>query len=250
MSKFMGSKTMRAVVSVGMLAVLAACGGGGSDGDGSVLVSVKGTAATGAPLPGAAIQLTCANGTVLSGTSQSDGSYAMGTAYIKYPCMGSATLGAIKYRGVLLQGTVANFTPLTEILTEVILAASVSGSAALTLDQFVAKIRSDSTFAQSVIVNAQAYRDAVITVVQTQLKAEGLTDAQITTTLAAIASGNVDSAAFVVGDAIDKVLDAIAGAVLDASKNVDLTTQTIAKSEGDKKPTPSSSATGGSGSGG
>lgn len=54
--------------------VLSACGGGG--GSSSVSNSIGGVAATGAPMAGAAITLTCANGATKSTTADSSGQYS------------------------------------------------------------------------------------------------------------------------------------------------------------------------------
>lgn len=249
MSKFMGSKTMRAVVSAGMLAVLAACGGGGGgDGVGSS-VSVSGTAAKGAALgPNAAVSMTCANGAVITGTTDSGGKYTSSLTTIMYPCVGKATLGSISYRGVLAKGTTANFTPLTDVLVETMLAASSSGSTALTLDQFIAKIRSDFTFAASVSSDTSmaGYRAAALAVVKAALIASGMSEAEANATIAAASGVSFEAVLFGIGSPLDLVLDNTASVLL-TNGVVKASVLSSAKAAGDALPTPNSGGTGGTG---
>ncbi len=250
MSKFLGSKALRAVVSASMLAVLAACGGGGGDGDGvGTNVTVSGTAATGKALgPSAAVRLTCANGAVLNGSTDAGGKYTTLETSIAYPCIGAATLGSISYRGVLAKGTSANFTPLTDMMVEVMLAASASGSSTLTLAQFIAKIQSDPVFAASVSSDASmtGYRTAAVAVARAALIAAGNTPAEADAILAAASAVNYEAIGFVVGSALDQVLDNTASVLL-TNGVVKASVLTSAKTAGDALPTPSASGTGGTG---
>src|SRR5690606_4610360 len=109
-----------------------------------------GTAAVGAPLAGAQVALTCANGNTITGTTAANGTYATNAAEIRLPCIGQATKAPTTYRGILFSGTTVNFTPLTDILVEVMLAAAAPGDASMTITEFLAKIRSDATFAAGV----------------------------------------------------------------------------------------------------
>ncbi len=115
---------------------LTACGGGGggsdsaSGGNGAgVGLAVNGTVARGAAISNATVRLSCANGAELSATSGTDGSFVTNQAAIVYPCIGTATAGTLTYRGILFSSSTANFTPLTDLLVQTVLAASASGAA-------------------------------------------------------------------------------------------------------------------------
>lgn len=251
MNSFLGSKALKLTASAAVLAVLSACGGGGGDGGGSssgagATVSVTGTAARGAVLPGAAISMTCANGAVLSTTTTAAGTYTA-TATIAYPCIGSATLGAITYRGVLFSGSIANFTPLTDLLVEAVLAASAPGSASLSLTDFIARVRADSTFATSVTASTAvaAYRSAVLSSVRAQLIASGSTPAQADSILGAAAT--FDATAFLAGSALDIVLDNTGAALLNANGTVKALVIAAIIVIGNTLPAPATGATGATG---
>lgn len=250
MNRFLGSKALKLTASAAVLAVLAACGGGGGGDSGSsgagATVAITGTAARGAILPGAAISMTCANGATISTTTSAAGTYSA-TATIVYPCIGSATLGAINYRGVLFSGAVANFTPLTDLLVEAVLAAAAPGATSLSLADFIARVRADSTFATSVTAPSAvaAYRTAVLQGVRAQLIASGSTPAQADAVLAAAAT--FDATPFALGSALDVVLDNTAAALLNA--NGTLKTLVIAAIViiGNALPAPATGATGATG---
>ncbi|MDM0103703.1 hypothetical protein QTH97_02075 [Variovorax sp. J22R24] len=240
------------------LASLAACGGGGggggsfpqSGGNGAgTSIQVTGTGAKGAALAGATVALTCANVATLAATTNGNGAYTTNQAALTYPCIGTAKSGAISYRGILFSGSVVNFTPLTDTMTEVVLAASVSGNGSLSVEQFISKIAADATFANNVSsASAVAtYRAAALDVVKAQLVASGKSDADAEAILSAARSQNFDSATFAIGSDLDKVLDNTASVMQEADGSVKAAVLAAAKAKGDALPVPGSGATGGTG---
>lgn len=230
------------------LASLAACGGGGGDsGNGAGTgTTVSGTAAKGAMLAGATVEMTCANGAKLNGATNSNGVYSV-SGEVAYPCIGSATLGSVKYRGVLLSGGVANFTPLTDMLVEVVLAAAGSGNSSLTLAQFIERVRSDATFAKNVVSAGNSYRTTVLDAIKAQLIAGGKTEAQADAILAAARSAAFDATTFALGSDLDKVLDNSAALLQDSNGNVKAAIVAAVKALGDSLPLPPSAPTGATG---
>ncbi|RZL89517.1 MAG: hypothetical protein EOP82_19340 [Variovorax sp.] len=201
-------------------------------------------------LVGAAVKLTCANGTTLTGSTNGNGAYTTNQAGIAYPCVGTATSGAITYRGILFSGSTTNFTPLTEMLVQVVLAASASGNATLTQDQFLAKASADGTFAANVTsaTAITAYRNAVLDVAKAQLIEGGKTAAEADAILASAA--NFDSVAFALGSPLDKVLDNTASVLQNADGTVKSDVLADAQAAGNLLPTPTSGATGATGASG
>jgi hypothetical protein len=242
------------------LASLAACGGGGGGGAGflppsgggngaGTSIQVTGTGAKGAALVGAAVAMTCANGAKLTGATNGNGAYTTNQAALTYPCIGTAKAGAISYRSVLFSGSVVNFTPLTDTMTEVVLAASISGNGSLSMEQFISKIAADAAFATNVssATAAASYRTATLDVVKAQLVASGKSEAEADAILSAARSQNFDSTTFTVGSDLDKVLDNTASVMQEADGSVKAGVLAAAKVKGDALPVPGSGATGGTG---
>lgn len=99
-------------------ALLAACGGG--DGSSAPVLTLKGTAATGAPVNGGAVTATCKTGTG-NATSNSDGSFTVTITNGAGPCLlailpvGSTTpIYSITSGAASTQ--IANITPMTNLL--------------------------------------------------------------------------------------------------------------------------------------
>lgn len=241
------------VASAAVALGLAGCGGGGGDAGGSgsgnagVTVAVNGTVARGAMLAGAAVNMTCANSVKLSGATTANGTFAISSSLVAYPCIGTAVAGAITYRGVLSAGAVMNFTPLTDLLVQAMLAAAGSGTASLTIEQFVARITTDATFASSVSspANTASYRKAVLDTVRTELIASGKTDAEVTTILAAAAT--FESTVFGAGSALDQTLDDTGSALLNTDGMVRSAVHSGVKAAADLLPAPAAGATGATG---
>lgn len=259
-SKFALAKSASAVA---MALALVACGGGGgsdgasagagggasSNGNGAgVGLVVNGTVARGEVLPNSTVRLSCANGSELSAVTNSAGVFETAQTAVVYPCIGTATSGGITYRSMLFANSTANFTPLTDLLVHTVLAASVSGSTSLTSEQFLAKIRNDSTFAADVSssVSVVRFRNAVLNVIKAQLIASGKSEAEATAILAA--ASNFESQPFVGGSALDKVLDATAAYIQNADGSLRAAILALIKAAGDLLTPPSSGgATGGTG---
>ena len=245
------------VASIGAILSLAACGGGGdSSGDGAANPNaggppqaVSGTVAKGAALAGAAVSMTCANGAVLGGTTSATGGYTTASVSIAYPCIGTAVGagGSPSYRGVMFSGGVANFSPLTEMLVQTVLAASASGTASLTLAEFVTKMSTDATFSTNVSApaNVTAYRTVVLNTVTKELSATK-TPAEITLILAA--ASTFDATPFVIGSPLDKVLDNTASVLQNTDGSIKTTILASVKVAADVLPVPPSKATGAAGS--
>lgn len=221
MKSFKDSKVLRAAVSVSMLAVLAACGGGGgsSGGDAYVTRSVGGTAAIGAPMANAAVTYECAIpiDQPFNTTTNSEGKFGPVVAALAFPCMGQAKAAANgpTYRGIMLgvnangEATM-NFTPLTDLFVEVVLASIGTGT---TVQNFVDYAQGSRDFSVFVAGKSAEYRNAVITALLAALPAGvTLTSAQ----LSALRNGFENTTFNADGQsALDTALDVIGNAVLD-----------------------------------
>ena len=244
-----------AIATISVVLSLSACGGGGSSGDGTgnpnagAPQTVSGTVAKGAALPGAAVNMTCANGALLGGTSSASGEYTTAPMSIAYPCVGTAAAagGVPTYRNILFAGNIANFSPLTDMLAEVVLAASAPASASLSMAEFIAKMSTDAVFSTNVssLANASAYRRVVLNVIANELSATK-TPAEIAAILATAAT--FDTTPFVVGSPLDKVLDGLAATTQNADGSVKATILAKFKASADALPLPPSKATGAVGS--
>lgn len=260
MNSFSKSTAVKFLGTAVAALTLAACGGGGGGGGGAffpippgggtgtgTVIAASGTAARGAMLIGAAVNLKCANNAGLTGVTNGNGQYVTNQVAVVYPCIGSATLGAVSYRGILYSGTVTNFTPLTDLLVEVTLAAAESGPGDLSIDTFLALAGSDATFANFVTSPAAqaSYRDAVLDTVETLLRADGKSESEAEAILAA--AQNFYNEAFTLGSPADLVLDNIADVVQSDDGNVSTAARVAANIAGDLLPTPPRGGTGGTG---
>lgn len=246
LSKFRVSASFAAV---GVVIGLTACGGGGDDGAGSNTQTVTGTAARGAALSGATVSMTCANNAVLTGVTNATGAYSASATTIVYPCIGTAVAagGSPVYRSILFSGAVTNFTPLTDMLVQAVLAAAVAGPNSLSAADFLAKVAGDTTFAASVSSPASVatYRAAVLSNIRTALAATK-TPAQIDAIIATAAT--FDTTLFVPGSALDQVLDSTAAVLQNADGTVNAAVLAAVKASGDTLSAPVSKATGATGS--
>lgn len=125
-----------------LAAGLVACGGGGGSSKGTV----SGTAAVGAALANANVQLTCKNGSG-SATTNSDGSYTA-TFHFDAPCAITATSGSVTLYSFASASGTYNVTPLTELLLDYIAAAEGT-----TLSNLVAGVASNATY-QAALTNS------------------------------------------------------------------------------------------------
>ena len=126
-----------------------------------------------------------------------------------------------------------DFTPLTDILVEVMLAAAAPGDASMTMTEFLAKIRSDATFAAGVSSQSSvsSYRNAVAELVRERVRAAGGNPAL----LGAALHANFESAIFSANgtDPHDKLLDDLQSVLLDPNGNVLSAVISQAKTNGD-----------------
>jgi hypothetical protein len=120
------------MLSVLLAASLCTCGGG-DDGRPPARVTISGTAAVGAAMINRAVAVVCKSG---SGATITDdnGRFSVAIDDAAGPCLLSTTVGVTN--GATLRslakgdGTVANITPLTELLTQYVVAQSGAGTTA------------------------------------------------------------------------------------------------------------------------
>ncbi len=188
--------------------VLSACGGGSDPMaglDNLAAQIVKGTAATGAPMPNATINATCGS---VSGTATTatDGTYTIKIAGGGLPCVLTATSSdgttvlhsVVAGTGTSSGAAVAQITPLTELLV----AQLAAGDPA----KFV------SSFSSTTAISSAAV-SAANTAILSALKAAGLDVSTITD----IASGTISAGS---GAGYDGVLDALKKAIIAANTSL------------------------------
>lgn len=151
---------------------LVACGGGG----GSPKGTISGTAATGAALAGASIQISCKNGSA-SPTADSSGHYSE-TFSFDAPCLLTATSGSTTIHSFASASGTYNITPLTELLL-----TYIAGQLGTTLDGLVAGATTNATY-QSALTNSTVVnnaQNAVAQLIQTNYGVSLSTNAFLTT---------------------------------------------------------------------
>ncbi|MGF6903760.1 carboxypeptidase regulatory-like domain-containing protein [Paraburkholderia sp. GAS348] len=142
---------------------LVACGGGGS----SPTATIHGTAAVGAALANATIQLSCKNGSG-STTSNSSGSYS-DTFSFDGPCLITATSGSTVLNSFASGAGTYNVTPLTQLLL-----SYLAGQLGTTLNGLLAGITTNATF-QSALTNSTVIANAETAVTQLIKSTYGVT---------------------------------------------------------------------------
>ena len=127
-------KAVHTMAAAAAVLLIAACGGGGGGGGSSFSLQVSGTAATGAALSGAAVEVKCAAGSGTA-TTTSTGSYTVTMDGGALPCIikvsGTAGALAVTLHSVAEAGSasgsrtsaVANVTPITEMIVAQLVAA-------------------------------------------------------------------------------------------------------------------------------
>lgn len=191
------------------LAALAAAGmlvacGGGSDSPPAPAptptpnATINGVAATGAALANAALTAKCATGATLGGRTAADGSYTLEfTGGQTAPCMVEAVSGNITLHGYADAAGRANITPLTELAI-----TRALGSPAL------------AAFAN--------YTPATATALKAGLDAaKAYVKTEVTALAGSYPATDPFTGTFKVGDADDKVLDALVTALTTANKKLD-----------------------------
>jgi hypothetical protein len=122
---------IRGFLGATCVALLSACGGGGSPAATPAATTLGGTAAVGAPIVGGTVDVTCAGGTALSTTSSSTGAWQVTISGQTLPCairISGGTVNAVanatSYHSVAMAFGIANITPLTDLIT-----ANLAGAA-------------------------------------------------------------------------------------------------------------------------
>jgi hypothetical protein len=142
---------LKNIAGFALVALLAACGGGGTAGTSS---TVSGVAAVGAPMAGAVITLTDANGNTASTTAGTDGSYSLNVAGLTAPYVisasgqvgdGQTTQVSVVATAPTSGGSVtANINPLTNAVAAKISSSSDPASLADNISSEKANITSSS----------------------------------------------------------------------------------------------------------
>jgi hypothetical protein len=127
---------------------LVACGGGGSSPKGTI----GGTAAVGAAMANATIQLSCMSGSG-STTSNSSGAYSA-TFTFTGPCLITATSGSTVLNSLASGAGTYNVTPLTQLLL-----SYLAGQLGTTLNGLLAGITTNSTY-QNALTNSTVVANA------------------------------------------------------------------------------------------
>lgn len=177
---------------------LVGCGGGGSSGGSAgVGASLSGLAATGAGIASAAVTAKCASGTPLSGTTDANGSYTLVLDGRSLPCMVQVTGGtpSVTLHSFAQTAGRVNITPVTDLIVAKALGADPATA-------FTGYVAANGTTIETGLNAAKTY-------VSTQIG--NITGGTIADPL---------TGAFAVGDADDKVLDALGNAMTAAGKTI------------------------------
>jgi hypothetical protein len=188
------------ILSAFIVAGLSACGGGGGSGSStSSYGSLSGLAATGAAIANGSVIAKCVAGAPLTGTTDANGAFSLTlTAAHTAPCMLQVTGGtpSVTLYGFALASGHVNISPLSDLVVTKAL-GSDSGAAFTSFDATKGSAISAGLATAKTYVNAQ---------------------------IAAIAGSapSVDplTGTFAVGDANDKLLDALGAAMTAAGKSI------------------------------
>lgn len=201
------------------IGVLTACGGGG---DSSSLagpptpasLTVSGTAATGAALAGATIDIRCASGTASTATA-ADGNFSATIAAGALPCVVRATSGPTVLHSATAGSGItarANVTPVTELML-----ARLAG--VLPADYYAA-----FGAAAAAALTTAAVNDAAVAVT-VLLEGNGVSFAGVGDT---VAGPLIAAHGAVVGDAYDRALDALRAAQTSSGTSLAVLAQAVA----------------------
>lgn len=181
-----------------VLMALTACGGGDADiSTAALAATLTGLAATGAAIPNAEVTARCVAGDPLTGKTDVNGVFTLTlSATHTAPCMLEVVNGTSRLYSFATEAGRVNITPATDL----VVAHALKGNPA---DVFAGFGKETASGISSGLAAAKTY-------VQAQLKA---------VTGADYASDPIADA-LVVGDASDKVLDALAKALGDAGKSI------------------------------
>jgi hypothetical protein len=226
-SGVVGSRRVRAAAMAVLAASVAACGGGGgsSDGPTPTTLTVSGTAATGAAIAGAAIDVKCASGTA-TGTTQADGNYSVSVAGGAWPCVIRVTAagGAPLHSMAVGSGiaATANITPLTQLFFASLFSADPSDAYARFNEAFVATITS------AAVTSAQAQVVALLRLAGVDFSALGdLLSAPLKASTPGVA-----------GDAYDQALDTLATTLAGSGNTLATLTTAVVNASTTASPNP------------
>lgn len=168
---------------IGAATMLAACGGGGGS-----TPTIAGLAATGAAMANASVVAKCTNGAAVSGTTGEDGSFSLELSGGQVaPCLVQVTKGAMVLHSFASAAGRLNVTPVTDLIV----------AKALGADPAEAFLNFDTAKASKISLGlTKAKSDSVAELASLLPGAGTLTGDPLTST-------------FKVGDADDKVLDAL-----------------------------------------
>lgn len=183
-------------VACAVAGLISACGGGGG-GSTTSSASLAGLAATGAGLPNATVTAKCASGAALTGTTDTNGNYTLVMDGRTLPCMVQVTSSspAVTLHSFAQSAGRVNITPVTDLIVAKALGADPASA-------FGSYASTHGTSIEAGLAAAKTY-------VNTQINA--ITGGAIADPLAG---------AFAVGDADDKVLDALGNAMRAASADI------------------------------
>lgn len=180
-----------------VMMALTACGGGDADINTAAPATLTGLAATGAAIPNADVTARCVAGDPLAGKTDANGVFTLTlSATHTAPCMLEVVNGTSRLYSFATEAGRVNITPATDL----VVAHALKGNPA---DVFAG-------FGKETASDIRSGLDAAKTYVKAQLKA--VTGADYAT--------DPIADALVVGDASDKVLDALAKALGDAGKSI------------------------------
>ena len=196
-----------------LAAALAACGGGGSSSDTTAAapmptqLTLSGTAAKGAAIAGATVEVKCASGTTTT-TTDSSGKFSLSLATGVLPCALKVPTGdgSFLYSAIGGSGS-GSFTVNVSPLTQLIVAQAIGVSPATLFDEFATRVTS---------VTTASLADALVAV-KTTLAAAGIDLANI----------NPLSDTLVVGDAQDLKIDALVTTLSDSGTSLAQLTETV-----------------------
>lgn len=181
-----------------VVGALVGCGGGGSSGGSAGAgTSLSGLAATGAGIANASVTAKCASGTPLSGTTDGNGSYTLVLDGRSLPCMVQVTGGtpSVTLHSFAQAAGRVNITPVTDLIVAKALGADPAAA-------FAGYTSTNGASIETGLAAAKTY-------VSTQIG--NITGGSIADPL---------TGAFAVGDADDKVLDALGNAMTAAGKTI------------------------------
>lgn len=186
------------MAAISAAALLAACGGGNNFSVPTVAPNISGLAATGAALGNATITAKCTTGTPVTGKTLADGTFSLDlTGGQIAPCLVQVSSGSVTIYGYAGAAGRINVTPLTDLVL----------NRALGSDPTAAFAAFDATKADTI----KKGLDAAKKYVGDEIKA----------LVGSAPTGDLLTGVFKVGDADDKILDALGTELTKGNKTLD-----------------------------